>query len=269
MRLFRTSIFSLALSAGPLAFLQGAYAHNIGKMEKELSAAERYTQIVNKPAPGFSLQDTDGRKVSLEDFSGNPVVLYFLYARCKDECPLHSLKIKQVQAQIAEAGLSGQVQFVAIATDTEDATSTAELMRQHPQHYGLDAANWVFLFGGPARESAGTDLARAYSLEFTPVGESVQIHGVVTHLIDPAGRMRARYHGLDFDSVSLVSYAAALLHGEHGASTGSASGETRLTPTDWALSALGLFCLVLLLWAAWTYLVPRRMETGKTASSDP
>lgn len=269
MRLFQTSVIFLALSAGSLAFLQGVHAHDIGKMEKELSAEEPYTQIVNKPAPGFSLQDPDGQKISLEDFSGKPVVLYFLYARCKDECPLHSLKIKKVQEQIAEAGLSGQIQFVAIATDTEDAASTAELMRQHPQHYGLDAANWVFLFGGPGLESAGTDLARAYSLEFTPAGESVQIHGVVTHLIDPEGRMRARYHGLGFDSVSLVSYAAALLHGEHGAGVGSVSGETRLTPMDWALSAFGLFCLVLLLWAAWTYLVPRRTETGKTASLDP
>lgn len=82
--------------------------------------------------------------------------------------------------------------------------------------------------------------------------------------------MRARYHGLDFDSVSLVSYAAALLHGEHGSGTGSnsASEKTRLTPLDWALSALGIFSLVLLLWAAWTYLVPKRTGTGETASSD-
>lgn len=263
---FRASAICIVMSAA----WHVAFAHDLGTMEKHMSEAEPYTQIVDKPAPKFDLKTPDGQTVALEDFAGKSVVLYFLYARCKDECPLHSLKIKQVQEQIAEAGLSGQIQFVAIATDTEDAASTADLMRQHPQHYGLDPTNWIFLFGGPGRESAGTDLARAYSLEFTPAGENVQIHGVVTHLVDPEGRMRARYHGLDFDSVSLVSYAAALLHGEHGSGTGSnsASEKTRLTPLDWALSALGIFSLVLLLWAAWTYLVPKRTGTGETASSD-
>ncbi len=225
-----------------------------------MNEGEPYTQIVNKPAPDFTLQTADGRSVSLQDFGGKSVVMYFLYARCRDECPLHSVKIKQVQEQVAEAGLESQIQFVAIATDTEAAAATAELMRKHPQTYGLNTVNWMFLFGGAGREDAGMALAKAYTLEFTPVGEGTQIHGIVTHLIDPEGQLRARYHGLDFDSVSLVSYAAALAHGEHGAAGDSqaASRKAGLTPLDWTLSALGLLSLVVLVWAAWTYLIPGR-----------
>ncbi|HSS66297.1 MAG TPA: hypothetical protein VLS27_17845, partial [Gammaproteobacteria bacterium] len=151
----------------------------------------------------------------------------------------------------------------AVATDDEDAVATAALMREHPEHYGLDSANWVFVYGGSGRERAGLELARAYGLEFMPAGEGVQIHGIVTHLIDPEGRMRARYHGLDFDSVSLVSYAAAVLHGDHvsAADPQSAPEERSLTSMDWVLSALGLACLALLLWIGWTHLnskAPRR-----------
>lgn len=260
----------LVLTGALFVVGQVAFAHDIGNMEKQINESEPYTQLVDKPAPGFSLHDPDGQAVSLEDFAGKPVVLYFLYARCKDECPLHSLKIKQVQDQVAEAGLKDEIPFVAIATDTEDAESTAELMRQHPKHYGLDSGNWTFLFGGSGRESAGRELARAYALEFTPAGESVQIHGVVTHLIDPQGQMRARYHGLNFDSVSLLSYAAALLHGNHGAAIDqqSAPAMNSLTLRDWVLSALGLVCLALLLWAAWTYLV-KGSRDPKAASQDP
>ncbi len=270
MRLNIVEQLCLALTGALFVMGQAAFAHNVGEIEKHINESEPYTQLVDKPAPGFNLQTADGQGLSLNDFGDKPVVLYFLYARCKDECPLHSLKIKQVQDQVAEAGLKDQIQFVAVATDTEDAKQTAELMRQHPKRYGLDSANWTFLFGGSGRESAGRELARAYTLEFTPAGEGVQIHGVVTHLIDPQGRMRARYHGLNFDSVSLLSYAAALVHGEHAAATGpgSAPAMNSLTVRDWMLSALGLVCLALLLWAAWTYLV-KGSRGAKAASQDP
>ncbi|MDX1529309.1 MAG: SCO family protein [Gammaproteobacteria bacterium] len=271
MRSFHFVAILLLLSSFSLFGSPAAFAHDLGKMEQHINEAEPYTQIVSKPAPDFTLQTADGGSVSLQDFGGKSVVMYFLYARCKDECPLHSVKIKQVQEQVAEAGLESQIQFVAIATDTEDAAATAELMLKHPQTYGLDTANWVFLFGGAGREDAGTALAKAYTLEFTPVGESTQIHGIVTHVIDPQGRLRARYHGLDFDSVSLVSYAAALAHGDHGAAGDSqvASRNAGLTPLDWMLSALGLLSLVVLVWAAWTYLIPKGTRRQKAASTEP
>lgn len=255
------------LLAVTLSFSPMAWSHDLGSMEKHMSEAEPYTQVMNQPAPGFSLQDPDGKPVSLADFRGKPVVLYFLYARCRDECPLHSLKIKQVQDQVAEAGLNDQIQFVAIATDIEDAAATAELMRHHPKHYGLVTSSWTYLYGGPGREKAGMELAKTYTLEFTPVGDSVQLHGVVTHLIDPEGQMRARYHGLDFDTVSLISYAAALLHGEHGEAQ-SESAQVQLSVTDWLLSAVGLLSLALLLWAGWSYFNSKGARRDNVTSAD-
>ena len=270
MRLCPPQGLCLALSAALIPVLQAAFAHDLGQMEEQMGDAEPYTQVVDKSAPRFSLQDPDGQAVSLGDFGGKPVVLYFLYARCRDECPLHSLKIKKVQEQIASAGLQDQIQFVAVATDTEDAAATADLMREHPKRYGLDSANWIFLFGGSGRESAGIELARAYGLEFTPAGEGKQIHGVVTHIIDPEGRMRARYHGLNFDTVSLVSYTAALLHGDHGAATVTQSGsaESTLRPMDWVLSTVGLVCLIVLLWAGWMILGSRGTRRENPSSTN-
>ena len=254
-----------------LAGGQAAFAHDLGSMEQQINESEPYTQLVDKPAPSFSLQTADGQELSLEDFRGKTMVMYFLYARCKDDCPLHSLKIREVQEKVARARLEDQIQFVAIATDIEDAAATAELMKDHPKRYGLDPANWLIAYGGAGRESAGLDVARAYGLEFVPAAESVQIHGIVTHLIDPEGRMRARYHGLDFNTTSLVSYAAALLHGDHGAVADpqSAPAESSLTLMDWVLSALGLVCLALLVRIGWTCLILRDKQSAKTVSSDP
>lgn len=39
-----------------------------------------------------------------------------------------------------------------------------------------------------------------------------QMHGVVTHLIDRGGILRARYHGLRFDPTNVILHVNALTH---------------------------------------------------------
>ncbi len=57
--------------------------------------------------------------------------------------------------------------------------------------------NWHFLYRGEGEPPGLTsELAKAYGVQFRDTGEGVQVHGVVTHVIDPEGQMRARFHGL-------------------------------------------------------------------------
>ena len=235
-------------------------AHRVQEVEAQLGESERYAQLMNEEAPDFDLQDADGRSFTLEDFHGQAVILNFIYARCKEDCPLHSLKLAEVQAQIEEAGWSDGVQFISVATDTEDAAATAEAMRTHAERFGLDPANWLFLYGGPGREWLGMNLARAYGLEFVEVGEEEQMHGVVTHLIDPGGMLRARYHGLRFDAVSLTTHAAVLAEGGHGngrhvsGTAGDFSNERPLMGmTEWTAVAVGFMSLGVLGYVAWSF----------------
>ena len=56
---------------------------------------------------------------------------------------------------------------------------------------------------------------------FTQAADGKPMHGVVTHVIDQDGRLRARFHGLEFDPVDLVVYVNALTNraqapDEHG-----------------------------------------------------
>ncbi|MDX1512560.1 MAG: SCO family protein [Gammaproteobacteria bacterium] len=231
-----------------------ARAHDVKGLEHELRESEPYVELVDKTLENFRLQTPDGKEYSLEDFRGKVVVLYFLYSRCKDECPLHSLKIAEVQKQVAEASLSEQFQFVAVATDVEPAEETANSMRGHGERFGLNPSNWIFLYGGPETRTAGIALSQEFALEFTPAGKDVQLHGVVTHLIDPDGRLRARYHGLDFDPLNLTVYAAALIHGGHdGSENPNAGGGTGFRMPGWAALTGGVLAVVFLLAAAALY----------------
>lgn len=254
-----------------VAFSRPAAAHSMGRIESELRGNERYAQLVDREAPGFALQDPDGHRVGLERLRGKAVVLNFLYARCREACPLHSALIAKVQALVSEVpGLAERVQFVTVATDTEDAAETAAAMREHGALHALDAANWVFVHGGPGRERAGIELAKAYGLEFVPTGDAEQMHGVVTHVIDPTGRLRARFHGLKFQPLNLVTYAAALAHGEHAQVEGAVEGAVSGRSDAWRRRiGLGVTLAVaaVLLYGAWLWSGRRRTESSDSPSA--
>lgn len=200
----------------PAGLVYTTYAHDsVKQVEDQIRGRDRYVELVTKPVSDFSLKSYDENEVKLKDFRGKAVILNFIYTRCREECPLHSRLIAKVQKQLAAAKLGHQVQFITIATDTEEATSTAKEMRDHGSHHGLDPANWVILAGGAGRERAGMEIASDYGLKFTSVGEGFQMHGVVTHLIDAEGRLRGRYHGLRVNPVSITMHVAAIINGDH------------------------------------------------------
>ncbi len=205
-------VLALVVIACPVVVL----AHNSTiEVETQIDTRERYVELVDQVAPIFVLQDTNAIAIRLDDFSGKVIILNFLYSRCEEQCPLHSFKISEVQQQLSLASLSDRVQFITVATDTENAASTAKSMRAHGPRYGLNPANWMFLHGGEGRESLGMRFAAAYGLKFVPTDDGEQMHGVVTFLIDTRGLIRARYHGLNFNPVNLTIHAAALVHDVH------------------------------------------------------
>ena len=197
-----------------------AAAHNsINTVEDAIQERDKYVQFIRQDAPDFQLHNLADSTVNLADYSGKVVILNFIYSRCREECTLHSRRIAEVQQQIATAKLTEQVQFISIATDTEDATATADVMRKYGSHHGLDPTNWLFLYGGEGREQAGIEVARSYGLVFTPEDDGSQMHSVVTYVIDTEGTLVGRYHGLKFKPISLTSYAAAVAHGNHTSQT--------------------------------------------------
>jgi protein SCO1/2 len=204
--MLRRVIVALLLTS---ALAPPASAHSLKELDDQLFNKEKYFQSVDIAAPGFALRDATGRAVAMTDFRGKVVVLNFIYTNCADECPLQSEKIAHIQAIINRTPMKKMVGFVTITTDPR--RDQGLVLTDYGKVHGLDAANWVFLTSGPDQpEDTTRKLARSYGLEFTPDGDGVEIHGVVTHVIDQSGRMLARFHGLDFDSTNLIIFVNAL-----------------------------------------------------------
>ncbi len=69
-----------------------------------------------EPAPPFTLRSADG-KVSLKDFHGKVVLLYFGYTYCPDVCPITLSAIKRALSEMGEQ--AEQVQLVFITVDPQ------------------------------------------------------------------------------------------------------------------------------------------------------
>jgi len=203
----------MALGVCFAATATAATAHSLQELEDQLTTKEPYLQVVNQPAPAFALQDADGRAVSLDDFRGKVIVLYFIYASCPDVCPLQSEKVAAIQKMINSTPMRDLVEFVAITTDPEH--DTPDVLKAYGPNHGLDPVNWIFLTSGPEKPLATRELALAYGLRFDPTEDGFQMHGVVTHVIDKSGNLRARFHSLKFDDLNLIIYVNALTNDTH------------------------------------------------------
>ena len=193
-------------------FALPAFSHSLKEVEQTLYEKEKYYQPVDVEAPGFTLQDADGRTFRLTDFKGKVVVLHFIYASCPDLCPLHAEKIAAVQRMVNITPMKSQVQFITVTTDPK--RDTGPVLRNYGDNHGLDPENWIFLTAAAAvPEDTTRRLAKSYGVEFR-VGEDgrERMHGAVTSLIDQDGLLRARFHGLDFQDVNMVIFINALIN---------------------------------------------------------
>jgi protein SCO1 len=230
-------------------------AHSLKGLEDELYQREQFFQIVDRPAPEFTLQDADGRAWNLDGLKGKVVVLNFIYANCPDVCPLHSELIAKLQAMIDRTPMRDHVQFISITTDP--ARDTPEVLKEYGPAHGLDPGNWVFLTTPPGQpEDATRQLAERFGHKFTQAEDGEFVHGIVTHVIDRDGALRANFHGLKFDPVNLVLLVNALVNdvhkpGEAAVETGAAASTPRAASQIAGYPVPILPIALLLLAAAW------------------
>jgi protein SCO1 len=189
-------------------------AHSLESLQQDLFKKEQYFQIKDAPAPDFILENADGKPVGLRDLHGKVIVLHFIYTRCPDVCLLHAEKIADVQTMINITPMKEQVTFITITTDPENDTS--EALRSYGPLHGLDPVNWMFLTkrrGDP--EDATRKLAERFGHGFDKTNDGLQIHAIVTHVIDRDGGWRGNFHGLKFSSTNLVLFLNGLVNDDH------------------------------------------------------
>lgn len=167
---------------------------------------------VAAPAADFALREHTGRPVTLADYRGHPVFLFFGYTRCPNVCPL---TLDRLARAIADGGSGAQeARILLVTVDPEH--DTPEVLAAYAARFGPPVRG---LTGSPAA------LARAraaYGIHATtgPAaahadhgrGGAMLGHTPVVFGIDRAGRLRVVF-GDEATDAEVRSNVRALARG--------------------------------------------------------
>jgi protein SCO1/2 len=160
---------------------------------------------VRDAAPDFDLTDQEGRPFGSADLRGRAVVLDFIFTHCPGPCPILTSSHVALQRSLPQT-IRDRTRFVSITLDP--ARDTPDALREYAVARGADLSGWAFLTGPVERVDA---VLRAYGVGVA-MGEGDEIvHTVATFLIDPEGRIAARYLGLEHEPQALLDDLLRLL----------------------------------------------------------
>ncbi len=156
-------------------------------------------------APNFTLTTQSGERLSLTDLRGKVLAVTFIYATCKDTCPILTAKMATLQRQLG-ADFGPRVRFVSITVDPE--VDTPQVLHRYAEAHGADERGWSFLTGTPEEIRS---VVRAYG-GFARKGPRGDVdHIYITSLVDRGGSVRVQYLGYRFDPDEMFRDLTALL----------------------------------------------------------
>lgn len=174
--MFRIIFFSFAL----LILFSSAASDEMAQKDEILSSRSE------SPGGDFVLYSSQG-KVSLKQFRGKVVLLYFGYTKCPDVCPTSLSIIAQALNELSEDELKS-VHGVFISVDPK--RDNVQVLDEYVRHFHPN------LVGVTGSEGEVAEVARRYGAQYEEValegsdfGYAVN-HSSVTYLITPEGDLR-------------------------------------------------------------------------------
>jgi len=134
---------------------------------------------LNTVAPGFTLTDQFGRKVSLNALRGKVVVLSFNDPKCTTICPLTTTAMLEAKKLLGPA--AADVQLLGVGANPE--ATQVKWVRAYSQVHGM-LHKWLFLTSSLPRL---TRVWKSYGIAAQVVQGMID-HTPATYVIDPRGR---------------------------------------------------------------------------------
>ena len=145
------------------------------------------------------LRDSDGKSGPLSDyFRSKPVLLNFVYYRCRELCPLLSDGLVRVLSALS-FDVGDEFDVITVSFDPrETAADAASAKAQYLKRYGRNSAirGWHFLTGDGPEIAALADAA-GFHYSYDP-GKNEFAHATGILLATPQGKISRYYYGIEF-----------------------------------------------------------------------
>jgi protein SCO1/2 len=166
--------------------------------------------------PNFVLVEKNGEKFSEKNLNGKIWVADFFVSRCKDECPLLTDRMAQLQKDF-----SSDSHVVLVSFSVDGKYDTPKVLQSFAKRYDAKEGKWYFLTGKQA--SVVSLMEKDFHLpivldpheKFTANYDPDIAHSLKFVLVDSKGRIRGYYDGNDPLSVSRIPRDISALEKEN------------------------------------------------------
>jgi protein SCO1/2 len=146
---------------------------------------------------GMGLVDHTGKKVRLDLFRGQPVLISMFYGTCTTACPLLVAKVKRLETKLSARAKAGtRVVLVSFDPVRDTPASLGKLATV----FGIDP-RWRL---AQAPEDSVRNLAAALGIRYRFLSDGSLNHSSVLTLLDASGTVAARIEGLDAPDDAIV-----------------------------------------------------------------
>ena len=141
-------------------------------------------------APGYSLVDQDGNRLTNEALRGSIVIYNFTHTECAAPCPQTSETLRDMQAALNAVEMGDiPLEFVTISTDpTYD---TPEALNTYAKELGANTTRWHFASGDLAQLKM---ISTSFQTRYIQNNDGSFTTDPVFALVDGWGIVRALYH---------------------------------------------------------------------------
>ena len=157
---------------------------------------------------GVELEDQDGARVRFgEFFTGKPSVVAFFYTRCDNpnKCSLTITKLGRLQRRLAELGLDGRIQTVAITYDPE--FDIPVRLWAYGENRGVVFSHSDRFF---RTKEALAPLADYFQLGVSFGTTLINRHQIELFVLDQKGQVDEAFTRLQWDVEEVLAHAARL-----------------------------------------------------------
>jgi protein SCO1/2 len=208
--LYSLLLFSLPWS-GAHAAIQAtdkAMAGHTTESEFDSSVALKISQeAINNQLKEHEFIDSDGKRVTLNDFRGKPLVLSMIYTSCYQICPMTTRHLSSVVEKARETLGEDSFSVAIIGFDTQ--FDTPDKMKNFADKQGISGKGWNLL--SMAEEDVEA-LSKDIGFVYYPSSNGFD-HIIQATIVDASGKLYRQVYGQTFSTPLLVDPLIELVLG--------------------------------------------------------
>ncbi|MBT8062187.1 MAG: SCO family protein [Xanthomonadales bacterium] len=182
------------------------------------SALAHSQAAIGNQMPGLALTNSDGRRVSLADYRGKPVLISMIFTSCHHVCPTTTKRLAEAVRTAREA--LGEEAFSVLSIGFDTANDTPSAMRGFARQQSVNESGWDFLSATPEVIRA---LAESLGFVYYPSPRGFD-HLTQVSVFDKDGVLYRQVYGMQFELPWLVEPLKELVYDRRVESHGLMAG---------------------------------------------